>query len=368
MNDEMYGSAEAYLRGIEQGDEVLVVHHWDMDGSAAAAITSRVLAASRGRPADTVVIPRGRKHTVGERAERIIQTRGVDHLVVLDMHVPDDRLAELADYGLDVLVVDHHTFDAVPEHAVFVNPRVDDPEAYVPAARLCNDIAARFDLDLDWIAGLGIIQDFAVAGNEALFERLREEFPHYFPDELTQHSLAKECRYGEYAAVLNIKAYRDSDRCARLAHDALVNAESLRHLEMQPGYATLKTYYQQMHREIQRVTERFEEEQEVFDDVDLALFRFDSDFHINSSIATQVSMSDEDRIYLIANTHRGTANVSARCQAGRVDLGALLREALPDDVEGEAGGHRKAAGASLPADRLDAFRDDVVALLREQGE
>ncbi|MFB6076929.1 MAG: hypothetical protein ABEK12_02260, partial [Candidatus Nanohaloarchaea archaeon] len=123
---------------------------------------------------------------------------------------------------------------------VFVNPRIEDPDAYVPAAKLCNDIAARFDLDLDWIAGLGIVQDFAVEGNEDLFRGLREEYPHYFPDRIDQHSMAKDCRYGEYSAVLNIKPYRDSDRCARLAHDALVNADSLRHLEMQEGYAELQ--------------------------------------------------------------------------------------------------------------------------------
>ncbi len=364
--NEMYDAAESYLRGVEPDGEVLVVHHWDMDGSASAAIISRILDQVRGRPADTVIIPRGRRHTVGGRAERIIQTKGVDHVVVLDMNVPDDRLAELAGYGVDVLLIDHHSFDAPPEHAVFVNPRVHDPDAYVPAAKLCNDVASRFDLDLAWIAGLGIIQDFAVEGHEDIFVRLREEFPHYFPDSLDQEALAKGCRYGEYAAVLNIKPYRDTDRCARLAHDALVNAESLRHLEMQPGYGTLQEYYQEMHREIQRVMEDFPETRDVYEDVNLVVFRFDSDYHINSSIATQISMDDPDTIFLIANTHGDEASVSGRCQSGRVDLGAVLREALPDDVDGEAGGHPQAAGASVPVDRLEEFVERVVSVLRRE--
>lgn len=355
----MYDSAIDYLDSVADDDRVLVVHHWDMDGSASAAIVSAVLDEVRGQPADRVVIPKGRVHTVGQRAENIIRNENVGKLIVLDMNVPADRLSELADLGLDILLIDHHNFEEVPEDAVFVNPRIEDPEAYVPAAKLCNDIAREFGLDLDWIAGMGIVQDFAVEGHEDLFERLQGEYPHYFPDTLDQHHLAKDCRYGEYASIMNIKPYKDSDRCARLAHDALVKADSLKHLEMQEEFAALKEYYQQMHREIERVTADFEDEKDVMEDGKAVFFRFDSDYHINSSIATQISMDNEDWIYVVANVHGGEANVSSRCQSGRVNLGEIMQAALPDGVDGEAGGHRRAAGASLPAARLDEFFANV---------
>ncbi|MFB6294215.1 MAG: DHH family phosphoesterase, partial [Candidatus Nanohaloarchaea archaeon] len=227
MDGDMYDAAEEYLRSVDADEEVLVVHHWDMDGSASAAIISRILRAVRGAPADTICLPKGRKHTVGERAENVIQNAGVDRLIVLDMNVPGGRLDELAALGPDILLIDHHGFDAAPDAAVFVNPRMEDEEAYVPAAKLCSDIAARFDLELDWIAGLGVVQDFAVEGNEDLFERLQEKHPDYFPGDITQHAMAKDCRYGQLSAVLNIKPYSHTDRCARLAHDALLDADGL---------------------------------------------------------------------------------------------------------------------------------------------
>ncbi|MFB6076930.1 MAG: hypothetical protein ABEK12_02265, partial [Candidatus Nanohaloarchaea archaeon] len=93
------------MESITGDDRVLVVHHWDMDGSAAAAIVSEMLEETRGRPADRIVIPAGRQHTVGERAERIIGNDGITRLVILDMAVDGERLAELVGTGVDVLQV-----------------------------------------------------------------------------------------------------------------------------------------------------------------------------------------------------------------------------------------------------------------------
>lgn len=359
----MYDDAIDYLDSVDAAEDVLIVHHWDMDGSASAAIISEILEEVRGEPADTICLPRGRKHTVGERAENVIRNAGIDRLVVLDMNVPGERLSELAALGPDILLIDHHSFDTIPEDAVFVNPRIEDEEAYVPAAKLCNDIAAEFGLDRDWIAGLGIVQDFAVEGHEDLLERLKEQYPDHFPAEISQHAMAKECRYGKYSTVMNIKPYSDTDRCARLAHDALVNAENLKQLEMQEEYGKLEEYYKRMQREMQHIMERFDREKEVDEEKRFVFFRFDSDFHINSSVATNISMADEDRVYLVANTHGGEANVSARCQSGRVDLGRIMQDALadtlPGDAEGEAGGHKRAAGASLPPGRLNQFVENV---------
>ncbi|MFB6265454.1 MAG: hypothetical protein ABEI07_00030, partial [Candidatus Nanohaloarchaea archaeon] len=88
----MYDEAAQFLESVGEDEEVLVVHHWDMDGTASAAITSEILEETRGNPADTIVIPKGRKHTVGSRAETIIERKDVDRLVVLDMHVPVERV------------------------------------------------------------------------------------------------------------------------------------------------------------------------------------------------------------------------------------------------------------------------------------
>lgn len=363
IDSPAYAEAISFLKNIGAEDRVLVVHHWDMDGSASAAIISKVLEEVRGREADKIVTPAGRVHTVGNSEEERLRNDDFTHLIVLDMNATRERIAELKDIGVDILIIDHHNIEGVPEEAVFVNPRLEDPDAYVPASKLCNDIAKSFNMNLDWIAGFGVIQDFAVQGHEELFEQLRKEYERYFPEDLTQHTLAKNCRYGKYSSVLNIKPYNDTEHCARLAHNALVNAETLKHLEARPEYQELYDYYKRMYQEIERAVEHFDDEREVYEEEKLIFFQFTSSFHINSSIATRISLDEEDWIHIITNVNDGRANVSARCQSGRVDLGTLLRNALPKDVKGEAGGHRRAAGASLPADRMNEFKQNLLEQL-----
>ncbi|MDY6770391.1 MAG: DHHA1 domain-containing protein [Candidatus Nanohaloarchaea archaeon] len=359
----MYTEAVDYLEAVEEGENVLIVHHWDMDGSCAAAITSKVIEEVRGTGADFVTIPADRKHQVGRRAERIIEQEQVERLIVLDMSVPSDRVEELhREHDVEILIVDHHDFDEDLEDAVFVNPRLDDPDAYVPAAKLCNDISKEFGLDLDWIAGMGIIQDFAVEAAPELFERLAKLYPKYFPDELTQDNLAKSCTYGRYASVLNVKTYKDTEDCAVKAFKALTRADGLKYLESREEYQELLEYYEEMQDEFTRIKERFEDEKEVYEDEKLVFFEFESPYHINSAIATQVSLEKEDWAYIIAKREGDRINVSSRCQDGRLDLGSLLREALPEDAgeNAEAGGHRVAAGASFDAGRLEAFKQNLL--------
>ncbi len=362
----MYDDAIEYLEAVEREENVLIVHHWDMDGSSAAAIISKVLADSRGTGADFVRIPEDRKHQVGGRTDRIIEQENVSRLIVLDMSVPSDRLEELVDeHDVEILLIDHHDFDAVPEDAVFVNPRIEDPEAYIPAAKLCNDIADEVGLDTDWIAGMGIIQDFGVDSAPELFERLAKLYPKYFPDELDQDTLAKSCTYGRYASVLNVKTYKDTEECAVLAFKALTRADGLKYLESRQEYKELLEYYEEMQEEFNRIKEQYEEESEVHEDKKLVFFEFSSPYHINSSIATQISLEKEDWAYIIAKIEGDRVNVSSRCQSGRIDLGDLLREALPEDAgdDAEAGGHPVAAGASFRKEALDRFKENLLEVM-----
>jgi len=362
----MYDDAVEYLESVEQGENILIVHHWDMDGSCSAAIVSRIIKSVRGTGADVVTIPEDRKHQVGDRVDRMIEQEHVSKLIVLDMSVPSDRVTELQEeHGVDILIIDHHDFDTIPDDAVFVNPRDKDDEAYIPASKLCNDIAKRFDRETAWIAGLGIIQDFGVEQCPEVFERLDNLYPRYFPDDLTQDELAKNCRYGKYSSVMNIKPYRDTEQCAKLAFQALTEAKDLKYLESTDGYHELLEFYEEMNDEFRKIKKQFKKRKEVYEDEKMVFFSFSSPYHINSSIATQISLKKEEWVYIIAKIEGDRVNVSSRCQSGRLDLGSLLRKALPEDAgdDAEAGGHRNAAGASFPADRLDEFRENLVELL-----
>ncbi len=364
MRSDILKPAVKFIEEIGEEERVVIIHHWDMDGTSSAVTVSKILEDLRGHGADEVSIPAKRAYHLGESDHELLED--ADRLIVLDFNLGADELEELDKECADVLVVDHHTFDRVPDVS-FVNPRTEDTDSYIPASKICLDIASEFGLEeeLRWIAGLGIIQDFGVDSCPGLFEELREDYEAYLPEELEQEELAKNCEYGRYSSVLNIKPYRDSKYFAELAYKALMKSDDLKELEAQEEYRQIYEVYLEMQDEFNRAVENYEEEREIDRDKMIIFFELESDFHITSSIATNMSAKTPEWIHIVAQVGDEEVNVSSRCQSGRVDLGELMKEALPEgavDEGAEAGGHRKAAGASMKPRFYDQFKENLTEL------
>lgn len=365
METEKLEPAVNYIEKIEEDENVLIIHHWDMDGTSSSTIISKILQRIRGRPVEEVMIPSQRAYHLEEEDREKVEE--ADKLIVLDFNLQADELESLEEnYDIDILVVDHHSFDRAPEVA-FVNPRQQDSEAYIPCSKICLDIAEELGKseNLDWIAGLGVIQDFGVDSCPELFEKLDEKYGTYFPEELTQEELAKNCEFGRYSSVLNIKPYRDSAHFAKLAYESLMESEDLMELEAQEAYRKVYEVYLEMQDEFNRLMEDYEEDREIDREKCIIFFEIESDFHITSSIATNMSTKTPDWIHLVIQKG-DIINISARCQSGRVDLGKLLQDALPEEAKekgAEAGGHRKAAGASMEKEFYEEFKQEFIELV-----
>lgn len=367
MEREELEPAVEFLKNVEEDEEVTIIHHWDMDGTSSSTITSKILEEVRGRPADEVTIPYTRAYHLGPKDHEILEE--TDKLIVLDFNLGAGELETIdRNFDLEVLVVDHHSFDRVPEDIAFVNPREEEEEVYIPCSKICLDISEEFGLkdELRWIAGLGVIQDFGVDSCPELFEELEEKYEKYLPEELSQQELAKNCEYGRYSSVLNIKPYRDSRHFAKLAYEALMNSRDLKELEAQEEYRKVYEVYLEMQDEFNDAVENYEEDREIDREKMIIFFELESDFHITSSIATNKSTKTPEWIHIVAQVGEEEVNVSARCQSGRVDLGELMQEALPQaakDEGAEAGGHQKAAGASMRPKYWKDFKDNFAELV-----
>ncbi|MFB6182605.1 MAG: DHH family phosphoesterase [Candidatus Nanohaloarchaea archaeon] len=366
MKRENVEQAVKFLENINKNETVTIIHHWDMDGTSSAVITSKILEKERGKPVENVKIPSERAYHLSEKDHQVL--KDTDKLIVLDFNLDAAELEDIKEeFNIDILVVDHHSFDRVPEGISFVNPRAEDAEVYVPCSKLCLDIAEKFNMedDIRWIAGLGIIQDFGVESCPELFEKLERNYDEYLPKELNQEQLAKNCEYGRYSSVLNIKPYKNSQKYAKLAYKALMNSEDLKELEAQEEYRKVYKVYLEMQEEFNRLMENYEEERKLDRDKLVIFFEIESDFHITSSIATNMSTKTPEWIHIVTQKN-DKINISARCQSGRVDLGDLLYQALPEEaVEdgAEAGGHRKAAGASMKPEYYEEFKENFLELL-----
>ena len=116
-------------RALEAGEKIAIFGDYDVDGATSAALLSRFLDAVAGAP--TIYIPDRLREGYGPNATamRMLEAQDVRVVVTVDCGISAfDALADAADAGLDVIVVDHHVAEArlPPAYAVIDPNRLDD--------------------------------------------------------------------------------------------------------------------------------------------------------------------------------------------------------------------------------------------------
>ena len=116
-------------RALEAGEKIAIFGDYDVDGATSAALLSRFLDAVAGPP--TIYIPDRLREGYGPNgtAMRALAAQGVRVVVTVDCGISAfDALADAADAGLDVIVVDHHVAEArLPQAYAVIDPnRLDD--------------------------------------------------------------------------------------------------------------------------------------------------------------------------------------------------------------------------------------------------
>ncbi|HXV24476.1 MAG TPA: single-stranded-DNA-specific exonuclease RecJ [Alphaproteobacteria bacterium] len=129
---DMDRAAGRLARAIETGEAVAVFGDYDVDGATSAALLHRFFKAA-GRPL-RLYIPDRMREGYGPNAPalRRLKDEGVRLVVTVDCGITAYApLAEAAEIGLDVIVVDHHVAEAeLPRAVAVVNPnRLDESGA-----------------------------------------------------------------------------------------------------------------------------------------------------------------------------------------------------------------------------------------------
>ena len=124
------GAAVAQLkRAIESGETIAIFGDYDVDGATSAALLRRFFEAVGGRV--VVYIPDRQREGYGPNAPALLKLKrdGAAVAVTVDCGATAFApLAEAADAGLDVIVVDHHVGEPnLPRATAVINPnRVDE--------------------------------------------------------------------------------------------------------------------------------------------------------------------------------------------------------------------------------------------------
>jgi len=385
--EDMGAAADRVARAIEQGESVLVYGDYDVDGTTAAALVTDVL---RQRGVDaSFFIPDRYEDGYGlcERGMDAAVERGASLVVALDCGITaHDEAAYAAEQGLDLIICDHHTPKETlpPAHAVVDPKRPDDDYPFTELcgcglgfklvqavlARRDEDPEAAFDyLDLLGIATASDIVPLYGENRILMAEGLQAL---QTTDRPGLRALAE-------AASLDLRDITSTGRivftlgprinaAGRMAHAStaveLLLAQTLQ--EAEPLAAQLE----ELNRERKALDDATEQEamekaeRQITSRSPHALVLYDPDWHLG--VIGIVASSIVERFHkptILLTRNEDEVKGSARSIEGINIYDAL---AASEDTLIQFGGHDHAAGLSLEADQIDAFREAFDAAVGEQ--
>ena len=130
---DMDVAAERLARAVREGETIAIYGDYDVDGATSAALLTRFFDAVGAR--SRIYVPDRLREGYGPNAPalRLLRAEGASVVVTVDCgttaHQP---LAEAAQCGLDVIVIDHHVAEPLlPVATALVNPnRLDEASPY----------------------------------------------------------------------------------------------------------------------------------------------------------------------------------------------------------------------------------------------
>lgn len=321
----------------------LIVHHRDGDGITSAALFLR------SYPGAVLALD---SPGLGLDLETAIKEEKPDVVVFLDLAIDryHEQLKEL-EQQVRLVIIDHHVIDhdLSSDRTIFINPRLEDPHAYLSTSYLVYHLLEALGKPQPaWIAGIGVISDYAFREGKDVLAAVEPELVEGDP---------RSSRLGQGGKLISAAITVAGERGAKRVLQLLLDATSFSALEDDEQLNAWKT---QVEEEITRVVGTFEEKREFIEGKNVAIFELESPLSITSAVSTILGEQHPDLVIVIKRKDDEGWKLSFRNQSGRVNLHEIVSAAAQGI--GTGGGHEKAAGAFVTD--WDEFKKRFLALVK----
>ena len=342
---ESYSDRLKELANFLKLEKKIIVHHRDVDGACSAAQFLKIFPDFKTFSIKDPFVP---DHVIAE----IIEIKP-DLILFVDIGVDEhwQRLAKLQE-GLPkaiISVIDHHTIqkDLANLGMLHINPRLQNPKAYIPASLMVYDILDFLEFDVkpfSWIACIGVISDYGQKDNRGFIELCKSQYP-----ELLDAKELIESKLGYAAKSIYSAIIVKGEYGIKKSMDILVRSKSFSDFEKDTD---MKKWKKIIDVEIEKVMEDVEKDKEIIGNV--LFFEIKSKFNLAAIVANIISEKYKDKIAVIGKNVNGGWKVSTRLPKAvevRTSMGQKinLAEVVSKSVEGigYGGGHPQAAGAFI---------------------
>jgi single-stranded DNA-specific DHH superfamily exonuclease len=348
--------------------KTIIVYDTDGDGIGAAVIISKTLKRIFNRYPKAIPADHDLKYVTRNDYDEISKQKA-ENIIIVDMSVDSkiDFITRLAKKH-KILIIDHHQSkknlnrnrNIVHANPFFWKSRIASFRyaSSKVAFDICNKVT-NID-DLDWLAGLGIINDYSGKSWKSFLNRIYKKHPYL----KGKDNYSFENKLG-YIAHIITSGYYSKRRSGKMGYDACLKAETpLDIIKTRSASAKkLKKMYNKVEKEIQSIMKNWRKKAEIFENKKLIILKLETRFSIQSTIATKVSIKKPDHTVVVAKKTGKKIHVSFRRQDRKVNCGELAAAAIRGLKNANGGGHAPAAGGKIMANDWNKFKEKIIRLL-----
>ncbi len=332
-----------FISNIDDKDKVGIISHTDSDGLVSALLFNKILG-----EVELIEFVNYGKDWLKE-AKKKINNKEINKVIILDLHV-DEAESDIKTIAkkAELLIMDHHQWDKninSDKITFLLTEQKNTPS--LAGYKLLNKFQSLNNLD--FLVGIALINDYCFENNKKFLSKLEKKY------NITAKEFNSEL--GEYAKIVaNTLIYFEPN--LKKAYQELKKVDRLEKIDK------LKQYSNKVEREIERINNDFDKNKEVHDWG--YYYYLDSKFRIGSVFSTRKSRENPEKLFIIAKYRDGEISVNAKQQDGKVNCSKVLKKAIEGIPESNAGGHKPAAGAEMPKQYLEKFKQNLNKVMKNE--
>lgn len=278
---------------------------------------------------------------------RKVEEYSPDKIFVLDK--PKISQDFIDNVHVPLVWIDHHAPVELSGGVKYFNPRVSNPDAYIPTAYLCYQVTKQ---NL-WIAMCGIIGDWLIPEFMKKFcEQYQDLFDHVPKD---PGDVLYNTKFGRLIIIVSFilkGKTSDVNNCITILSKIenpyeILNQTTSRAKFLYKRFERINKQYQELLTKAKKLVSKDK----------ILLFHYPSkQMSFTSDLANELSYLYPDKLVVIGREKNGEMRLSFRSKT--MKLPKMIEKAL-EDVEGYGGGHEYACGGNVKTKDFSKFLENL---------
>lgn len=330
-----------FLDKLSKKDKVGIITHDDLDGMVSALLVENILKSTESELSGIKFI--GYEQGMLIKPIKYFKSKKVNKIILTDMNVDnsDPENFNKIKSNLDIFLIDHHPINPDFKYTKnILKSKSEDCSAWV----LYNLAKDYIDIKkFEKLVCATMIAEYSFSDSENM-KFLESKYPEIKKD--MNNSKITKLTYSFGNANIFFKK-----NISKLY--SLIKKDKLEEIEKASKV---------MQKELDYYVDKYLKTKETSSDENIYFAYFNPKFNLSSSLSTILSKKERNKVYLFAtdSSKKNLIKISARNQSGDFDVNLLLKELTNGFENSIAGGHKKAAGASIMKKDLNKFKERVL--------